>query len=215
MFIRAYLRASTTEQDADRAKNELQAFVHEHNVRIASFYTEQLSGAKLERAELERLIEDSHQGDVLLIEKVDRLSRLPFEQWKELKQKLVEAGINIVVLDQPMTHAVLSHSDQQTSMISRVLTEFMIDLAAAMARDDYETRRKRQAQGIEKAKALGKYQGRKPDLRLRENIQLLLAEGKSWSQVQELLGCSRSTIATVKKLTATSQSNSQNSIITN
>ena len=215
MFIRAYLRASTTDQDADRAKNELQAFAHEHNVRIASFYTEQLSGTKLERAELERLIEDSHQGDVLLIEKVDRLSRLPFEQWKELKQKLVEAGINIVVLDQPMTHAVLSHSDQQTSMISRVLTEFMIDLAAAMARDDYETRRKRQAQGIEKAKALGKYQGRKPDLRLRENIQLLLAEGKSWSQVQELLGCSRSTIATVKKLTATSQSNSQNSIITN
>ncbi len=176
MFIRAYLRASTTDQDADRAKNELQAFAHEHNVRIASFYTEQLSGTKLAR-----LIEDSHRGDVLLIEKVDRLSRLPFEQWKELKQKLVEAGINIVVLDQPMTHAVLSHSDQQTSMISRVLTEFMIDLAAAMARDDYETRRKRQAQGIEKAKALGKYQGRKPDLKLRENIQLLLAEGKSWS----------------------------------
>ena len=173
------MRASTTDQDADRAKNELQTFVYDHNVRIASFYTEQLSGAKLERAELARLIEDSHRGDVLLIEKVDRLSRLPFEQWKELKQKLVEAGINIVVLDQPMTHAVLSHSDQQTSMISRVLTEFMIDLAAAMARDDYETRRK-------------------PDLKLRENIQLLLTEGKSWSQVQELLGCSRSTIAAVK-----------------
>ncbi|WP_419836147.1 recombinase family protein [Vibrio parahaemolyticus] len=165
---------------------------------------------KLERAELARLIEDSHRGDVLLIEKVDRLSRLPFEQWKELKQKLVEAGINIVVLDQPMTHAVLSHSDQQTSMISRVLTEFMIDLAAAMARDDYETRRKRQAQGIEKAKTLGKYQGRKPDLKLRENIQLLLTEGKSWSQVQELLGCSRSTIATVKKLTSTSLSDTIN-----
>ncbi|HAV1521542.1 TPA: recombinase family protein, partial [Vibrio parahaemolyticus] len=46
MFIRAYLRASTTDQDAERAKNELQAFAHEHNVRIASFYTEQLSGAK-------------------------------------------------------------------------------------------------------------------------------------------------------------------------
>lgn len=215
MFIRAYLRASTADQDANRARNELQAFVHEHNVRIASFYTEQLSGAKLERAELERLIEDSHQGDVLLIEKVDRLSRLPFEQWKELKQKLVEAGINIVVLDQPMTHAVLSHSDQQTSMISRVLTEFMIDLAAAMARDDYETRRKRQAQGIEKAKALGKYQGRKPDLKLRENIQLLLTEGKSWSQIQELLGCSRSTIAAVKKLTAAAPSNTQKGFVIN
>lgn len=207
MFIRAYLRASTTDQNADRAKNELQTFANQHNVRIASFYTEYLSGAKLERAELSRLIEDSHRGDVLLIEKVDRLSRLPYEQWKKLKQQLVEAGINIVVLDQPMTHAVLTHTNLQTSMISRVLTEFMIDLAAAMARDDYETRRKRQAQGIEKAKALGKYQGRKPNFKLRENIQLLLTEGKSWSQVQELLGCSRSTIAVVKKLSAKEQSN--------
>ncbi|MDN4697279.1 recombinase family protein [Vibrio parahaemolyticus] len=75
------------------SKNELQAFAHEHNVRIASFYTEQLSGAKLERAELARLIEGSHRGSVLLIEKVDRLSHLPFEQWKELKQKLVEISL--------------------------------------------------------------------------------------------------------------------------
>ncbi|WP_178097202.1 recombinase family protein, partial [Pseudomonas sp. Kh14] len=84
---------STTEQDAERAKSELHNFAKQHNVRIASVYTEHLSGAKLERAELARLIEDSHRGDVLLIEKVDRLSRLPYEQWKELKQKLVTAGI--------------------------------------------------------------------------------------------------------------------------
>ncbi|MDW2116795.1 helix-turn-helix domain-containing protein [Vibrio sp. 1731] len=46
---------------------------------------------------------------------------------------------------------------------------------------------------------MGKYQGRKPDLKLRENVALLLSEGKSWSQIQQLLGCSRSTIAKVKK----------------
>ena len=38
----------------------------------------------------------------------------------------------------------------------------MIDLAAAIARDDYQTRRKRQAQGTEKAKSSGKHQDRKP-----------------------------------------------------
>lgn len=59
--------------------------------------------------------------------------------------------MNIVVVDQPMTHSILDdHSD--SSMSAKVLTEFMIDLAAAMARDGYETRRKRQSQGIEKAK---------------------------------------------------------------
>ncbi|MCT7948090.1 hypothetical protein NE536_22345 [Shewanella sp. SP1W3] len=75
-----------------------------------------------------------------------------------------------------------------------------LHLAAAMARDDYETRRKRQAQGIEKAKTLGKYLGRQPDHGLRQNIRLLLDEGKSWSQVQGLLKCSRSTIAKAAKL---------------
>ncbi|WP_285378336.1 helix-turn-helix domain-containing protein [Vibrio sp. B172a] len=37
-------------------------------------------------------------------------------------------------------------------------------------------------------------------MKLRENVQLLLTEGKSWSQIQKLLGCSRSTIATVNKV---------------
>ncbi|MCR4535497.1 recombinase family protein [Shewanella xiamenensis] len=198
MFIRAYLRASTDEQDANRARNELVQFSDNKNVRIASFYTETQSGAKIERPELGRLIMDSHPGDVLLIEKVDRLSRLPFEQWKVLKSKLVKANIHIVVVDQPMTHGILSGTEENT-MIAKVLTEFMIDLAAAMARDDYETRRKRQAQGIEKARTLGKYLGRQPDHELRQNIRLLLDEGKSWSQVQSLLKCSRSTIAKAAK----------------
>lgn len=201
MFIRGYLRASTDEQDAHRAKSELIQFAKQKGVRIASFYIENQSGSKLERAELSRLIEDSHKNDILLIEKVDRLSRLPYKQWKLLKQQLVDAGIHIVVLDQPMTHSILN-GVIENSMISKVLTEFMIDLAAAMARDDYETRQKRQAQGIEKAKTLGKYQGRQPNYQLRENIALLLDEGKSWSKIQSLLGCSRSTIAKVKSLTS-------------
>lgn len=86
MFIRAYLRASTDEQDANRAKEELMHFVDKKGVRIASYYIENQSGAKVDRPELGRLIQDSHKGDILLIEKVDRLSRLPYEQWKITKK---------------------------------------------------------------------------------------------------------------------------------
>lgn len=197
MFIRAYLRASTEQQDAERASASLQQFTSKHNLRIAAFYIENFSGAKADRPELNRLIKDSHPGDILLLEKVDRLSRLPYEQWKNLKQDLINAGIIIVVVDQPMTYASLYESRDE-SMISKILTEFLIDLAAGMARDEYETRRNRQAEGIEKAKKLGKYKGRKPNAILRENIRLLLSEGKSWSKIQELLGCSRSTISKAK-----------------
>ena len=74
MFVRAYLRASTTEQDARRAKEDLRRFATERGLRIAAYYTENESGASLKRPELFRLLEDSHPGDVLLIEQVDRRS---------------------------------------------------------------------------------------------------------------------------------------------
>ena len=44
MFIRAYLRASTSEQDASRAKSALDVFATEHGLRIAARYVENESG---------------------------------------------------------------------------------------------------------------------------------------------------------------------------
>jgi hypothetical protein len=69
-------QASTDEQNASRARNQVEAFAAERGLVIASTYVENESGAKLARPELFRLIADSRPGDVLLIEQVDRLSRL-------------------------------------------------------------------------------------------------------------------------------------------
>ena len=197
MLIRAYLRASTTEQDAQRAKEELKSFGTKFDHRIAGYYIENQSGTKLERPELNKLIEDSEAGDVLLIEKMDRLTRLPWLEWKTLKARIMAKGLVIVVADQPMTHTVFTSGEQNT--ITLALTEFMLDLGAAMARDDYETRYKRQSQGIAKAKAEGKYRGRQPNLALHHDILDQLTLGRSYSQIQEKLGCSRATIAKVVK----------------
>lgn len=198
MIIRAYLRASTEEQDANRAKESLRSFANHLGFRIASYYIENISGTTIERPELNRLVEESETGDVLLIEKVDRLSRLPIEEWKTLKHKLNKAGIKILVMDQPLTYSAI-RDDEQSSFITQVLTEFMIDLAAGMARDDYETRRTRQLQGIAKAKAEGKYKGRAPDHKLRDRIRTLLESGLSWNKTIEALGCSRASVAKVAK----------------
>ncbi len=197
MLIRAYLRASTTEQDAQRAKEKLKAFGVKFGSRIAGYYIENQSGTKLERPELNKLIDDSEAGDVLLIEKMDRLTRLPWLEWKTLKARIMEKGLVIVVVDQPMTHSVFSSGEQNS--ITLALTEFMLDLGAAMARDDYETRHKRQAQGIAKAKAEGKYRGRRVNESLHQDIRDQLSLGRSYSEIQQKLGCSRATIARVVK----------------
>ena len=49
MFIRAYLRASTEDQFADRAKEMLGQFVQGRGHKIASYYRENISGTKLDR----------------------------------------------------------------------------------------------------------------------------------------------------------------------
>ena len=66
--VRLYARASTAEQHADRAVPALESFVNERGWSIAARYIENASGARLERPELMRLLDDAEAGDVLLIE---------------------------------------------------------------------------------------------------------------------------------------------------
>ncbi|RDH41182.1 recombinase family protein [Zooshikella ganghwensis] len=76
MRVYGYLRASTNEQDASRAKNELEEFAARNNLTIAYWFIEHESGASLKRPELFRLIEIAQPGGILLVEQVDRISRL-------------------------------------------------------------------------------------------------------------------------------------------
>ncbi len=201
MFLRAYLRASTTEQNAERAKESLIAFAADNGKKIASFYAENESGATLTRPELMRLISDAGEGDVILVEQIDRLARLKQADWETLKFMLAKKKLMIVSPELPTSWIALKSSDgtEFTASILQAVNGMMLDMLAAVARKDYEDRRRRQMQGIEKAQAEGKFVGRKPDLKKRASIASLLAAGHSYSSIQELLGCSRHLIADVKK----------------
>ncbi|PSL91274.1 recombinase family protein [Pseudomonas sp. R9.37] len=201
MFIRAYLRASTSEQDASRAKAALVSFAAENGHKIAAFYIENESGTKLERPELFRLLEDSHEGDVLLIEQVDRLSRLSPDDWATLKAKIAAKKVIVVSLDLSTSHAVLKPTEGMndfTKGMIAAINGMLLDMLAVVARKDYEDRRRRQAEGIEKAKQQGSYKGRKADTELRNRITTLLSDGKSIRSVAGLLECSTTTVQKVK-----------------
>lgn len=206
MFIRAYLRASTKEQDATRAKAALDAFAASKGQVIASYYIENESGATLDRPQLMRLIDDAHKGDVLLVEQVDRLARLNEGDWNKLKKMLSEKEIAIVTPELPLSHSALGGGiagvDAATAAIMRGLNTMMLDVLAITARKDYEDRRRRQAEGIEKAKAAGKYQSRKPrsqDVARRAAVRKLLIAGNTYSEIQSALGCSRRLVADVSR----------------
>jgi DNA invertase Pin-like site-specific DNA recombinase len=201
MFIRAYLRASTSEQNAFRAKEALVAFAADNGHKIAAFYTENESGTKLERPELFRLLEDSHAGDILLIEGVDRLSRLSQDDWASLKTIIAAKKVTVVSLDLSTSHAALKPAagmDDFTKGMIAAVNGMLLDMLAVVARKDYEDRRRRQAEGIEQAKQDGTYKGRQADTKLHKRITELLNDGKSIRKIAELVDCSTTTVQKVK-----------------
>ena len=202
MNARAYLRASTDEQDAGRARAQVEAFAAERGLPIVGTYVENESGAKLARPELFRLIADSKRGDILLVEQVDRLSRLTDSDWRELRAELDAKQVRIVALDLPTSWQMASTGDEFTRRMFSAINTMMLDMLAAVARKDYEDRRRRQAQGIQKAKDDGAYRGRPENIDRNEGIAGMLRSGMSWTAIQAATGCSRATIAKVAKRAA-------------
>lgn len=198
MNVRMYLRCSTTEQDPERARPALDKFAAERGHDIVATYVDKESGATADRRELMRLLSDALPGDVILIESIDRLSRMNENGWRELMNNVTGKGLNVVALDLPSTHAVLDQSevtqDDLTRRIWSAMNQMIIEVSAAQAAADYTRRRERQRQGIEAAKARGVYSGRKKDYALREKIYTLLDAGFSKRGTARMLGCSHLTV---------------------
>ncbi|WP_316182699.1 MULTISPECIES: recombinase family protein [unclassified Bradyrhizobium] len=200
MFVRTYLRASTQDQDANRAEDDLKNFAKDRGLKIAAWYRENESGTKLDRPELFKLLSDAQEGDVLLIEQVDRLSRLDESDWKKLRAMIDAKGVRIVALDLPTSHQFIGgDADSFTGRVLAAVNGMVLDILAATARKDYEDRRRRQAQGIAKAKTEGKFKGRPENVDRNAGIEGMLKSGMSWSDIEAAAGCGRATIAKISR----------------
>lgn len=79
----------------------------------------------------------------------------------------------------------------------------LAEMMAAIARKDYEQRRERQAQGIQKAKAEGKYQGRPVDADLHTRVKELLNAGLGLRATARHADCSTTTVMRIREAAAT------------
>ncbi|EBI3634337.1 resolvase [Salmonella enterica] len=192
--VYAYLRASTKEQDAKRATTQIRNFAKANKLTISAEFIENESGASLQRPELFRLLEVAQAGDVLLVEQIDRLSRLNAADWQTLSNTIKAKGVRVVALDLPTSHQLLNNGDEFTGRMMEAVNSMMLDMLAAVARKDYTDRRRRQAEGIAKAKNAGAYKGRPVDDKKHEQIKALFAAGKNKSEIHRLTGAARTTI---------------------
>jgi DNA invertase Pin-like site-specific DNA recombinase len=197
-IARIYLRVSTDEQDLSR-----QADI-EHSTRAAGYYVagiyrEKASGARADRPELLRMISDLQPGEVVVAEKIDRISRLPLAEAEKLVASIRAKGARLAVPGLVDLSDLADEADGVAKIVLMSVQDLLLKLALQMARDDYETRRERQRQGVQLAKAAGKYTGRKADTATHQRIVALRRAGQTIQRTAELAGCS---VSQVKRIWA-------------
>jgi DNA invertase Pin-like site-specific DNA recombinase len=196
---RIYQRVSTDSQDLTR-QQILEEQARSAGYYIAGVYREQASGTTAERPQLQRMISDLQPGDVVIAEKIDRISRLPLEDARKLVESIRAKGAKLAIPGIVDFSQLADESNGVSKIVLEATQEMLLDIALQMAREDWETRRERQTQGIALAKKVeGKYPGRKADVVTHEHIKALRGAGHTIAKTAKLAGCST---AQVKRIWA-------------
>ncbi|MFN9709377.1 MAG: recombinase family protein [Burkholderiales bacterium] len=194
---RIYMRVSTDDQDL-RRQEAIQETARLQGYYIAGVYREKASGARADRPELLRMIADLQAGEVVIAEKMDRISRLPLVEAEKLILAIQSKGARLAVPGVVDFTELAAESDGVAKIVLKSVQAMLLRLALQIARDDYEARRERQRQGVQIARLEGKYKGRKADASMHQRIHALRAT-HSIAETAMLAGCSESQ---VKRVTA-------------
>lgn len=192
-IARIYQRVSTDEQDLTR-QAAIERDARAAGYYIAGVYREKASGARADRPELLRMIGDLQPGEVVIAEKIDRISRLPLAEAERLVAAIQAKGARLAVPGVVDLSELAGAADGVTKIVLESVQAMLLRLALQIARDDYESRRERQRQGVVLAKQAGKYTGRRADDAMHARIKALRAGGNSITKTATLAGCSESQV---------------------
>ncbi|HCK4697983.1 TPA: recombinase family protein [Pseudomonas aeruginosa] len=186
---RVYLRVSTDAQDLERQESIIED-ARAVGYYIAGVYREKASGARPDRPELLRMVADLQPGEVVIAEKIDRISRLPLAEAERLVGAIRAKGARLAVPGVVDLSELAAAAQGIARIVLESVQDMLLKLALQMARDDYEDRRERQRQGVQLAKDAGKYRGRRADTKRRAQVIALRRSGHSITRTAELAGYS-------------------------
>ena len=197
-IARIYQRVSTEGQDLTRQES-LRADAEAKGYTVVATYSEKASGTSEDRPELQRMLADLNDGDTIIAEHLDRITRLPMDKALALMAQINAKGAKVSVpglIDLPKA------TDERTSIVMETMQAMLLKLALYQCRADWETRRERQQQGIAVAKAKGVYKGRKPDTVANAKIVELRALGYTIAKIASTLNVSESQVKLILKKAA-------------
>lgn len=193
---RIYLRVSTDRQDLTR-QERIRADAETAGYYVAGVYREKASGARADRPELLRMIDDLQAGEIVIAEKIDRISRLPLDEAEKLVATIRNKGAKLAVPGIVDLSEISADASGVAKVVLESVQDMLLKVALQMARDDYQDRRFRQQQGIDIARQQGKYRGRRPNTAMHDRIIALRCGGYSIVETARLAACNPSQVKRV------------------
>lgn len=189
----SYVRVSTFEQNISRQLKDKEGEV----------YWDKVSGMVPfeDRENASRLLKDAEKGKIGEVEvhSIDRLGRDAINVLQTIKT-FTELGVNVKSKKEGL-NTLLENGDQNP------IAKLLVSVLSTLAEIDYKNRREAQREGIERAKAEGKYKGRANGTGLsaidlvekHSDIVEELNRGESIRRTARLTEKSKSTVQRVKK----------------
>jgi DNA invertase Pin-like site-specific DNA recombinase len=171
-----YARVSSKDQDLSIQMELLQ------NAGCDMIRSEKLSAKTMDnRDELKILLDFLRAGDTLVVTRIDRLAR-SVRDLSNIVHDLNSRSVSLIVL-------------QQNIDTSSPTGRAFLSMLGVFAEFENEIRRERQAAGIAKAKAEGKYVGKgRPQVADPATIRQLRAQNLGATAISKQLGVSRATV---------------------
>lgn len=179
----AYIRVSTVEQNTERQLSDC-------GIKFDKVFEDKASGGSTDRPELNRLMDYAREGDTIHIHSIDRLAR-SLDDLRKLVTNWNKNGITVRFHKEGLNFT----ADDNTP-----IAELMLNMLGAVAQFERSIIRERQAEGIAKAVAKGKYKGRVADKERHKQIINLRKQGMSIRKIAQELSCNPSTVQRVIKL---------------
>lgn len=185
-MIYGYARVSTKGQAKDGNSLEAQERQLKEN-GAELIFIESFTGTKIERPELDKLLNEIKSGDTLIVTKLDRFAR-SVSQASNLITVLIDKGVRVNVLNL----GILDNSSVSTLMRN-------ILLSFAQFERDMIVERTQEGKTIARLKEDFR-EGRPPKYGRKQITHALeLLETQSYKQVEEITGISKSTLIRAKR----------------
>ena len=176
--VYGYIRVSSADQNEER---QLVAMA-QAGVQPGNLYMDKQSGKDFDRPQYQQMVRRLRQGDLVYVLSIDRLGRNYEDiqgQWRVLTK---EIGVDICVLDMP-----LLDTRNGKDLMGTFIADLVLQILSFVAQNERENIHKRQAQGIEAAKARGVHMGRPIKAPPKEFIQVVRAWEAERLTLQEAL----------------------------